>query len=398
MKKVSPYMLTEARSQLGTILEHLADSLDIPRELREVVVDKYRDIANFLGAEDSPLLSADPDLYPQGSFSIDTVVRPVSEEDDYDVDMVCLLHLKKESVTQEELKNRIGQRLAQRPDLKRILTPSRRCWRLDFPEGFHMDVLPAIPDLDALAAYESILITDTELRHWQHSNPKGFTAWFRKVMEVALCRQKQMLVEAAHYRMSIDDIPDEDVKTPLQRAVQILKRHRDIYFDGDPDNRPVSVILTTLAARAYANEDNLFDALLAIVRRMPEYIEKRNGRWWVQNPVNRFENFADKWNEYPERQRAFMNWLAKVEEDFDDVLQTRGAAVYESLKPVFGERLVINVAKRMGSSMASHSSAGGLRMAKQTGNILSPVAAVAAPAISVPRHTFYGRVPKAKTR
>lgn len=80
MQKVSTHVLLEARSQLGTILEHLADSLDIPRELRDVVVDKYGDIANYLAAKDSPLLSADPDLYPQGSFSIDTVVRPVNEE------------------------------------------------------------------------------------------------------------------------------------------------------------------------------------------------------------------------------------------------------------------------------------------------------------------------------
>lgn len=390
-------MFVEARPQFGMILEHLADSLDIPRELRQIVVERYLDIAGFLSAEDSLLHSASPDLYPQGSFSLDTVVRPIHAEDDYDIDMVCLLHLKKESVTQEELKDRIGLRLRQRADLKQILTPSRRCWRLDFPEGFHMDVLPAIPDLDALACRKSILITDTELRLWQHSNPKGFTAWFRKVMEVAIRREKQLLVEASHYRMSIEEIPDEDVKTPLQRSVQILKRHRDVYFEGDPDLRPVSVILTTLAAHAYADEDNLFDALLAIIHRMPEYLERRNGRWWVENPVNPLENFADKWNEYPERREAFIGWLDRVEEDFDRVLHLRGAAVFEELKPVLGERLVINAVKKMGGDIATRSSAGGLRMIPKTGNILSSSVA-AAPAISIPRHTFYGRIPKIKAR
>lgn len=389
-------MLTDIKTHLSTLLEHVADSLDISRELHDEVVNQYREIANYLAAPDSPLQSADPDLYPQGSFSIGTVVRPVSDVDDYDIDMVCLLHLKKESVTQQELKDRIGDRLVQRPDLKRRLSESRRCWRLDF-DGYHLDVLPAIPDLELLAANDSILITDTELRHWQHSNPKGFTAWFRQVMAVALLREKQRLVEATHFRMSIADVPDDDVKTPLQRAVQILKRHRDIHFAGEADVRPVSVILTTLAARAYNDEDNLVDALLAIVRRMPEHIEYRNGRWWVQNPVNMLENFADKWNEYPERRTAFMEWLASVQADFDVIAQERGSALYESLKPMFGDRIVINAARKLGTTMAAHASVGGLRMASGTGNILTPTMAVAAPVVSSPRHTFYGRVPKIKT-
>ena len=49
---------------------------------------------------------------------------------------------------------------------------------------------------------------------------------------------------------------------------------------------------------------------------MPAFIEERNGAWWVQNPVDPDENFADKWNQYPERRKAFTRWLVKVEEDF----------------------------------------------------------------------------------
>lgn len=42
----------------------------------------------------------------------------------------------------------------------------------------------------------------------------------------------------------------------LQRIVQILKRHRDIMFNGDED-KPISIIITTLASRAYRGETNL---------------------------------------------------------------------------------------------------------------------------------------------
>jgi Adenylyl/Guanylyl and SMODS C-terminal sensor domain len=46
--------------------------------------------------------------------------------------------------------------------------------------------------------------------------------------------------------LSIEDVPEWQVKTPLQRAIQILKSHRDVRFQGDPENRPVSIILITL--------------------------------------------------------------------------------------------------------------------------------------------------------
>jgi hypothetical protein len=39
-------------------------------------------------------------------------------------------------------------------------------------------------------------------------------------------------------------------KGVLRRAVQIYKRHRDIFFQGK-ENAPISIIITTLAAHAY---------------------------------------------------------------------------------------------------------------------------------------------------
>ena len=31
---------------------------------------------------------------------------------------------------------------------------------------------------------------------------------------------------------SVDDVPDQLVRTPLQRSIQIMKRHRDVMFNG----------------------------------------------------------------------------------------------------------------------------------------------------------------------
>ncbi|PHQ34368.1 nucleotidyltransferase [Rhodopirellula bahusiensis] len=337
-----------AQERLSDIFRYIAADLDITREQYEDAVVKYRDVGEHLGAEDSPLQSAYPVIYPQGSFRLGTMVKPYVDSDEFDIDLVCHLNLKKESVTQAELKKRIGNRLKDRSDLKKILKESRRCWLLDYPEQFHMDVLPAIPNLDRLP--NGILLTDTELRYWQHSSPKDYADWFMERQEVILL--EKMATYAERYQMSIEDVPefDRELKTPLQRTVQLLKRHRDIYFAGDLCNRPVSMVITTLAARAYGNQGDLYDALDTITDRMTDFIEKReNGEWWVENPVNEDENFADKWNDYPERRDAFFHWLKVVRQDVCEAL-IQGSLEKSArvLCSAFGESVVTRASERAG--------------------------------------------------
>lgn len=343
-------MLIHERAKLASILQTTADELDIPDYVYEDATLKYEDVADHLAADDSDLLPYSPKIYAQGSFRLGTVVQPYGRDDEYDIDLVCQLEIKKESITQEDLKAKVGKRLKARMDLSKILKPSRRCWLLDYPattgmSSFHMDVLPSIPNLERLPT--GILLTDTELARWQKSNPIAYADWFYRRMEVVF--QKRRMVIAESLKADVDDVPNWRVKTPLQRCIQILKRHRDIYFEHKAEQKPVSIILTTLAAHAYNNEEDIFDALQSITKRMPDYIERRNGIWWVQNPVDDGENFADKWNEYPERRIAFMQWLEKVEADFSEVSKAEGIeGGLELLNESLGRGTMDKVATQLG--------------------------------------------------
>ena len=136
-------------------------------------------------------------------------------------------------------------------------------------------------------------------------------------------------------------------KTPLQRSIQILKRHRDIMFAEDQDDRPISIIISTLAARAYNDEANLLDALQIIIDGMPRYIENRNGVSWVSNPVNPLENFADKWRAHPQRETKFRQWLLQVRNDLKAALgKSDVSEMAEGLKPRFGDRIVNEVVSK----------------------------------------------------
>jgi hypothetical protein len=348
-------MLINERARLASILETTADALDIADHVYEDATLKYEDVGEHLAAEDSDLRDYKPQIYVQGSFRLGTVVQPYGRGDEYDIDLVCQLQIKKESTTQKDLKAKVGARLRKRVDLAKILESARRCWTLNYPAdtgmpGFHMDILPSIPNEERPPT--GILLTDTELTRWQKSNPIAYAEWFKKRMEVIFRVKKLALAESI--RASVEDVPDWRVKTPVQRCVQILKRHRDIHFEKKPDVKPVSIIITTLAAHAYQNEEDIFDALTGVAKRMPAFVENRNGIWWVQNPVDDGENFADKWNEYPERRIAFIAWLQKVSQDFSSLSRADTVdAGLTILNESLGRPTIDKVAAKLGVKRAN---------------------------------------------
>lgn len=305
---------------LSKSLDDVARLLDIPEDVLEEATARYEAVASWLGDDDSPLTQYTPELYPQGSFRLGTPIRPLSTNDEFDIDLVCRLQIAKESTTQKVLKDLVGDRLKSNEELKRIIEARRRCWQLHYPGRFHLDVLPAIPDADGPG--ESILLTDTDLVRWQHSNPIGYANWFYDRMRPQVIRLREAIAKSTS--ASVEDVPEWRVRTPLQRAIQLLKRHRNLQFSSTADDCPASIIITTLAARAYRQEADTFTALLQIMQGMPGYIENRGGQWWVANPVHPPENFADKWNEKPERRLAFLQWLARVAADLNAMLADNG--------------------------------------------------------------------------
>jgi hypothetical protein len=339
-------------SSLAAALEELAESLDIPPSKYKLAVERYTAVGNWLDATGSPLKGYRPRVHPQGSFRLGTVVRPVTKgrEADYDIDLVCCLDAPPSNLQPGQLKHLVGDRLKENETYRRMLDPEgRRCWTMTYAEadgiGFHLDALPSVPAANAaIRAMVGLGVEPAFARHaielserrgekayiWLPggSNPEGYAEWFGRINAAARLRaarvQKQRLFEA--YRTlyaSVEDVPDALVRSPLQRAVQLLKRHRDVRFAGHAleDQKPISVILTTLAARAYQGEQDVASSLASILERMDDFastgiIERRQDQWFIPNPVNPGENLADRWNESgSKRANAFFQWVAWVRQD-----------------------------------------------------------------------------------
>ena len=343
------------RNRLNLILRDLADEFDVPPSKYREAKDHYEAVCAWLDAADSELSRYQLSIYPQGSFALGTAVKPLGD-DEYDVDTVCLLQLTTNQITQKQLKDLVGARLKHpQSRYKDMIEPrngGRRCWTIRYADAskFHLDVLPAIPDdygwLVALGvprelAETAICLTDRKTwndsySEWPRSNPKGYIAWFKDRMRLRLEEAKQFRAMEIH--AEVEEIEDFDVRTPLQRLIQILKRHRDVRFNDDED-KPISIIITTLAAQAYNNEDDLAEAMLDVVPRMRDYIEKRDGAWWVPNPVNPEENFADKWTEKPRKAELFFQWLDEIEREYKELLTDQGfVKIGDYLRKAFGKR------------------------------------------------------------
>jgi len=372
---------------ISRLLRNTVAQLDIPPELRAAATKEYERVGNWLAEH------ADGDagwvVYPQGSFLLNTVVLPAIG-DEYDVDTVCRREIDKHNTTQATLKHEVGHALSGYISTHGDLADGpigrkerKRCWTLLYDRSlqFHLDVLPAIPNPEAPPS--GVLITDRELRAWQHSDPLAFAAWFKHQAEAEFATKRALLAEAA--RTDPLAIPDWEVKTTLHRVVQVLKLHRNEHFHDDLDARPASILLTTLAAHSYRGEKDLYDALLQTVELMPEYVERTAQGLQVSNPVEPRENFADRWRDRPALAQEFFNWLDKLGEDLRDAASRRGLdRVAARLQESFGEQPVEKAVGQLGDEYRSKREVGALSLAPASG-ILTTGAG-----IPVRDHGFYG--------
>lgn len=359
-------MSKEQGKKSDDIFNEIIKNLDISEMQYNEATRRYQAVGNWLSDEKSKLALYEPEILPQGSFLLGTIIKPINDTDEIDVDLVCRLEGKHPDWTQYDLKRIVGDRLKENETYKNLLDiEGRRCWTLKYSDDskFHMDILPSIVSKGyktiiskAFSDFKykdfektSIRITDnkeknfyneTQIEKWHKSNPFGFASWFQERCSL-LMKKSYFLNEA------VNPLPNyQNEKLPLQMAVQILKRHRDIMFEKDK-NKPISIIITTLAAKAYQKETDIYSAISNIINNMENFIEQRysyvlsKNIKWVSNPVNEEENFADKWAESQIKEDNFYKWLKKVKSDLIMDFELFDMKVLqESLSPVLGKSLI----------------------------------------------------------
>lgn len=104
-------MENRRKEELNKILRELTENLDLTDTEEENIRKSYKAVGEWLSDENSSLKDYDVEIRPQGSYNLGTIIRPINEDDDIDIDLVCELKGKESYWTQKNVKDEVGMRI-----------------------------------------------------------------------------------------------------------------------------------------------------------------------------------------------------------------------------------------------------------------------------------------------
>ena len=170
----------------------------------------------------------------------------MGDDASYDLDFIYQVSLPKKDIAPKELRDEVEAVLRDSHLYDDRLVINDECFTIEYTDingiGFSIDIVPATAEDDEKKLQlksESIhpeLIDDSiaipksaNSRYtWLTNNPKGYKNWFTRINDpyAAFSRdefRKAFFVENAALFNSVEDIPSDLERSPVQRVIQILK-------------------------------------------------------------------------------------------------------------------------------------------------------------------------------
>jgi hypothetical protein len=371
--------LTSKATQIDDILDRMGEEVQLDQTRYERMISSYESIKNWIESDEQFFKPYKYDVYPHGSVRILTTVKPIGK-DEFDLDIAVHLRAGTQH-TPAIIYGELVRRLREHNLYKDMVDLKNRCVRLNYVGDYHMDILPGIQEFEH--DKNRMMVPDRQLGEWVSSNPRGYADWFLAKANLV----KESLLEKA---MRAEKLPIDDFKKkkPLQRAVQLIKRYRDIYFEDDDTYRTSSVILTTIAGQFYSGEESIFDTVDNIVTIIHNQVTSINRRLKIYNPVNPDEDFTDKWDSEPEYSHAFKDFAAHLYQEWQKLKMEKGV-INEGyvMKGLFGGDLFLKAQRSQAYQVEQIRNSNELATSRSTG-ILTAVGAVGSSAVK--QNTFYG--------
>ena len=316
----------------------ICNKLQLQPSLYELAEKRYHTIANII-QNDSAFYSIELNMYAHGSFRLKTTVKPL-KDNEYDLDFVVELPLNS-TISPKVLYEHIYRILANDGIHNGMVEKKTRCIRVNYANEFHMDIMPG----QLLNQWtKEIIVPDRELKNWyHHSNPKGFADWFEEQAKTRIIKvhERAILLDSA------EPLKEQEIVTrlePLRRAVQLIKRYRDIFCDRTGKEPVRSIVLCTLMGEI----TSLYSSELDIISDFCAYVLSRekqsNGRpFVVKNPVVE-EVLSEKWTEDENNYRDFIYMVKSLNFAVDNLKKaTINRDIVKQLQDMFGEKVTNDV-------------------------------------------------------
>ena len=203
----------------------------------------------------------------QGSYGLDTLVKPVTDHDEYDADIQVVMNPNATWEPKDYLEA-LRHTLSQNQNFADKIRMGTRCVSLDYSGDFHLDIVPRITENGVH------FICNRQTNECEETDGTGYRDWF-----------------SAKSRIT---------RVNLKRAVRVLKYIRD-----RQDNYVAkSMLLTTLAGKAIHESDRgmesvrtVANTLTTILTRMDRYLQRNERMPRIENPALASEDFNRHWDQ-----------------------------------------------------------------------------------------------------
>ena len=367
------------KSYIESILFGICDKLQLTPTLYNLATERYETIIKVL-RKDSVFKDVELNVYPHGSFILKTTVKPLTGEE-FDLDFVAELPIDSD-MTPKELYNHIIRILRNDTDHKDQIEPKTRCVRVNYANDFHMDIMPGkLIDIST----NEIIVPDRDLKSWyHHSNPKGFADWFEMQARTRILNE---MVELRHAQFGVENISDQEVTAqlePLRRAVQLVKRYRNIYCARTKKEPVRSIVICALMGEITSFNGDTAQIISSFCTYVNGLIEKYKEKPFdVKNPVVD-EILTEKWHEGTNYQE-FVDMMKSLTVDITALQRCSNNSEVNSLtKKMFGEK-VTNAAIIRHAQILNESRQSGKLSVDQSGTLNTKNSGVL-----VKKNTFYG--------
>lgn len=366
------------------ILFYICDNLQLQPSLYELAEKRYKTIAEILQKDDA-FENIDLKIYPQGSFRLKTTVKPLSSNE-YDLDFVVEIPNTMQ-MTPEVLYNHIYRILSNDGIHNDKVEKKSRCIRIAYANDFHMDIMPG----QSVGHGTEIIVPDHDLKKgWgHHSNPIAYANWFEAQAKTAII---EYMSRIRKYAASTEPVTDQEVTErlePLRRAVQLIKRYRDIYCDGNNKEPVRSIVICTLMGYISSSYSNTLD----IISDFCSYVNAKIGNddthpFEVKNPVVD-EVLTEKWTEDTQNYKDFVAMMKSLTADVQELCSASiNTDITTLTKKMFGETVTEYAVKKNAEKTDAARRAGTLGV---TGaGVLTT--ATKATAATVKGNTFFGGI------
>lgn len=344
--------------EINKILSKGATQLDITPSMFEEATAHYKAVGEFLERS-----GVEVEISPCGSILTGTVVRPYSDNEDayFDIDvLVKRPGLDSSSSGPGEARNPVDDTLLDSERYCDMVEECDECITVEYvlngkEGGFRLDLntcVDAGAGLHAQTCETRLEYADLALsmawrnpERWHGSNPRGLCQWFldRNERFAAVGRTKRkerILKESLGLYSSIEEVPDPLDRSEMQRAVQVLKRSRDVFYHRcrKLGMAPASCIVTVIVGSASAglpDDATAVDFIGSFIRCSRSLAETRI----LRNPVYD-EDLLQKWGDGDFA--LFSSWVEEVERSLNDLRCGTQAKCGAAAEAIFG----CNVGKR----------------------------------------------------